>query len=55
MHFKMFVFFRKIRGPRFFGLALRIPYYVVYDINVGMIRLGLSRATVPLLTLIPIE
>ena len=49
MLFKMFVVFE---GQRFAVLAPKIPYYVTYDINVDMMRLRWSRATVPLLTLI---
>ena len=44
--------FRDIRGHRFAVLAPKIPYYVTYDINFDMMRLRLSRSTVPLLTLI---
>ena len=44
--------FRDIRGQRFAVLAPKIPYYVTYDLDFDMIRLRLSIATVPLLTLI---
>ena len=44
--------FRDNRGQRFAVLAHKIPYYVTYDLNVDMMRLKWSRATVPLLTLI---
>ena len=43
--------FRDIRGQRFAVLAPKIPYYVTYDLDYDMIRLRLSIATVPLLTL----
>ena len=33
-------------------LAPKIPYYVTYDLDFNMLRLRLSRATDPLLTLI---
>ena len=42
--------FRDIRGQRFTVLVPKIPYYVTYDLNVDMMRLSWSRATVPLLT-----
>ena len=44
--------FRDIRGQRFAVLAHKIPYYVTYDLDFDMMRWRLSRATVPLLTLI---
>ena len=44
--------FRDIRGQRSAVLAPKIPYCVTYDLDFDMIRLRLSRATVPLLTLI---
>ena len=44
--------FRDIRGQRSAVLAPKIPYYVTYDLDFDMIRLRLSIATVPLLTLI---
>ena len=50
--FKMFVVFEIYEvkdGP---VLAPKIPYYVTYDLDYDMIRSRLSRATVPLLTLI---
>ena len=48
----MFAVFWDIRGQRFAVLAPKIPYYVTYDLDFDMMRLRLSRATVPLLTLI---
>ena len=44
--------FRDIRGQRFTVLAPKIPYYVTCDLDFDMMRLRLSRATVPLLILI---
>ena len=44
--------FRDIQGETFVVLAPKIPYYVTCDLDYDMIRLRLSRATVPLLTLI---
>ena len=44
--------FRDIQGQRFEVLAPKIPNYVTYDLDFDMIRLRLSNATVPLLTLI---
>ena len=44
--------FRGIRGQIFAVLAPKIPYYVTYDLDFDMMRSRLSRATVPLLTLI---
>ena len=44
--------FRENRGQRFAILAPKIPYYITYYLNVDMMRLRWSRATVPLLTLI---
>ena len=44
--------FRDKRGQTFDVLAPKIPYYVIYDLDFDMTRLKLSRATVPLLTLI---
>ena len=54
MLFKMFVVFEIyiVRGQRYAVLAPKIPYYVTYDLDFDMIRLRLSKATVPLLTLI---
>ena len=43
---------RDIRGQSFAVLALKIPYYVTYDLDFDMIRLRLSKSTVPLLTLL---
>ena len=50
--FQNFCRFRENLGQRFAVLAPKIPYYVTYDINVDMMRLRWSRATIPLLTLI---
>ena len=44
--------FRDKRGQIFAVLAPKTPYYVTYDLDFDMIRSRLSRATVPLLTLI---
>jgi len=44
--------FRDIRGQISADLAPKIPYYVTYDLDFDMMRSRLSRATVPLLTLI---
>ena len=44
--------FQDIRDQRFAVLAPKIPYNVTYDLNYGMIRLRLTRATIPLLKLI---
>ena len=44
--------FRDIRGQRSAVLAPKIPYYVTDDLNFGINRLKLSRATFLLLTLI---
>ena len=44
--------FRDIRGQSFAVMAPKIPYCVTYDLDFDMMRLRLSRATVPLLTLI---
>ena len=44
--------FRDKRGEIFAGLAPKTLYYVTYDLNFDMMRSRLSRATVPLLTLI---
>ena len=40
--------FQGIRGQRFDILAPKIPHYVIYDLNYGMIKLRSHRATVPL-------
>ena len=52
MLFKIFVVFGiyEVKNVQF--LALKIPYYVTYYLNFDMIRLKLSRVTVPLLILI---
>ena len=42
MLFKMFAVFE----------IYEVPYYLTYDLDFDMIRLKLSRSTVPLLTLI---
>ena len=54
MLYKIFVVFEIyiVWGKIFAVLAPKIPYYVTYDLDFDMIRLRLSRATVPLLTLI---
>ena len=52
MLFKMFVVFEIYEVKDRPVLAPKIPYYVTYDLDFDMIRLRLSRATVPLLTLI---
>ena len=44
--------FRDILGQIFTVLAPKIPFYVTYGLNHGMIRLRLTRAPVPLLKLI---
>ena len=40
---------RDIRGQRFIVLAPKIPNYVTFDLNNGIIRFRLSRATFLLL------
>ena len=50
--FKMFVVFEIYEVKDRPVLAPKIPYYVTYDLDFDMIRLRLSIATVPLLTLI---
>ena len=52
MFFKMFVVFEIYEGKDGPVLAPKIPYYVTYDLDFDMMRSILSRATVPLLTLI---
>ena len=44
--------FRDIRGQKCAVLAPKIPYYVTNDLDFDMMRLRMSRSTVPLLTLI---
>ena len=44
--------FRDKRGQIFVVLAPKIPYYVTFDLDFEMIRMRLSKATVPLITLI---
>ena len=41
--------FHDIRGQSFDVLAPKIPYYVTYDLNYGIMRLRSQRVTVPLL------
>ena len=50
--FKMFFVFEIYEVKDRPVLAPKIPYYVIYDLDFDMTRLKLSRATVPLLTLI---
>ena len=38
-----------MRGKRFDVMVPKIPYYVTFDLNNGMIRQRSHRATVPLL------
>ena len=52
MIFKMFLVFEINEVKKFAVLAPKTPYYVTYDLDFDMIRSRLSRATVPLLTLI---
>ena len=47
--FKNVCRFRDIRGQRFIVLAPKIPNYVTFDLNNGIIRFRLSRATFLLL------
>ena len=50
--FKMFVVLEIYEVKYRPVLAPKIPYYVTYDLDFDMMRSRLSRATVPLLTLI---
>ena len=52
MLFKLFVVLKDLRGQRFVVLVTKIPNYVTHDLDVDLIRLRMSRTTVPLLTLI---
>ena len=52
MLFKMFVVFEIYKVEDRPVLAPNIPYYVTYDLDFQIMRWRLSRATVPLLTLI---
>ena len=52
MLFKMVVVFEIYEIENLLFLAPKIPFYVTYYLNFDMIRLKLSRVTVPLLTLI---
>ena len=50
--FKMCVIFEIYEVKKEPVLAPKSPYYVTYDLDFDIMRLRLSRATVPLLTLI---
>ena len=52
MLFKMSIVFEIYEVKDRPVLAPKIPYYVTYDLDFDMMRLRLSRATVPLFTLI---
>ena len=52
MFFKMFVVFEIYEVKDFLFWPLKISYYVMYDLDFDMMRLRLSRAKFPLLTLI---
>ena len=49
------ILFRDKQGKIFVVLVPKIPYYVSNDIDFNMIRLRLSKATVPLLLLISLS
>ena len=48
------ILFREKQCKRFVVLVPKIPYYVTYDVDFDMIRLRLSKPTVPLLSLLAI-